>query len=458
MASGGRWCDALQMLCTAELLTRQDVAETFGAESAAARRFLRALGHVGLGNYYLLRGKPRAALRFLEQAANGHAKWVHPAVLMNLSATHLLLKEPGRAVPYLAEAILALRSAAGPLCPRAFEEVEAAESAASAAVATVLGQGAAAVRAGQVPSDVGRKLSTMSSSLRVEPGSLLGAEATIESQAQCSQLRGLGRFGLVRKESGQEISWSTRWTAQWCGRCWWQRSCCGPGRSLERCNRRRRRRRARATRATRATREALQGMARPGIAKHAAKLKKAWREWGKVCTLPGAGLVLRESLLLCALHGACALAQLSSQPVYGLWALPPLREGLVLAIVLFGSKHPLALKLVNACQRLQGRPSREDGQGSEPKPALPARQGSARCKPKVSKPKPEPRPKTAAAFRDRSAARCPPGTRVLESSFQQALTLERLMAWPPDEPARARRPRRPRRPRSGHVRGGPSRR
>ena len=47
---------------------RRCIKETFGAQAMPVRLFLRALSHVGLGHYYQLRNKPRAAVRFLEQA------------------------------------------------------------------------------------------------------------------------------------------------------------------------------------------------------------------------------------------------------------------------------------------------------------------------------------------------------------------------------------------------------
>ena len=113
--------------------------------------------------------------------------------------------------------------------------------------------------------------------------------------------------------------------------------------------------------------ETLKEMAAPGVAKHAAKLKKAgiicellrvcflffidpfclllhslsrevWPQWSKVAEGPALGLVFRECLLpldrrhskeqlrLSFLHAACALAQLSSKPVYDIWVVPPLRN------------------------------------------------------------------------------------------------------------------------------------
>lgn len=46
--------------------------ETYNCHDTPLRPFLRALCHGGLGHYYQLRNKPRAAVRFLEQA---HGDW-----------------------------------------------------------------------------------------------------------------------------------------------------------------------------------------------------------------------------------------------------------------------------------------------------------------------------------------------------------------------------------------------
>ncbi|CAE6962702.1 CPK2 [Symbiodinium natans] len=135
----GIYDQALQMLCTAEILTRTEVAETFGAKGMPSRTFLRALSLAGLGAYYQQRGKPRAAVRFLEQAVGGQAKFAHPAVLLNLCSSHLQLREPGRALSYLCQAVLALRSATGRLCSQDGVEVDASATAATAAVLAVLG-------------------------------------------------------------------------------------------------------------------------------------------------------------------------------------------------------------------------------------------------------------------------------------------------------------------------------
>lgn len=376
---------ALQMLCTAEILTRTDVAETFGAKAVPNRLFLRALSLSGLGGYYQQRGKPRAAVRFLEQAVAGHAKFAHPAVLLNLCSAHLQLREPGPALSYLSQAVLALRSAAGRLCPQQAAEVDASATAATAAVLAVLGPAAnpedmcseVDVRVRKnlwVEMDpLGRGIDLGEQQrLRVEPGgSLETPEASVSSLASQSKevgrtvrysgpRRGLGRHGLISKEHaasskdafqyevdaavvktllvakvllwpwpelGEEVQQSQEIVSAYRN---------GEGHvGLE---------------------AALKSIATPGIAKHAAKLKKVWPEWGKIASeapVPGAGLVLRECLLLTFVHAATALAQLSSKRLYDIWVVPPLREGLVLAIVLFGSKHPLALRLIHACQRAQ---------------------------------------------------------------------------------------------------------
>jgi hypothetical protein len=101
--------------------------------------------------------------------------------------------------------------------------------------------------------------------------------------------------------------------------------------------------------------ERLSSLASSGIAQHASRLKKTWPSWGKPLPaneVPGASLVFRECLLLCFLHAASALTQCCAESRFWLWVIQPLREGLALAIVLFGPKHPLALRLINACQRL----------------------------------------------------------------------------------------------------------
>eukprot|EP00439_Symbiodinium_sp_Y106_P064604 s1136_g10.t1 len=220
---------ALQMLCTAEILTRTDVAETFGAKVVPNRLFLRALSLTGLGGYYQQRGKPRAAVRFLEQAVAGHAKFAHPAVLLNLCSAHLQLREPGPALSYLSQAVLALRSAAGRLCPsQQAAEVDASATAATAAVLAVLGP---AVNPEDMCSEVdvrvrknlwvemdplgrGIHLGDQQQRLRVEPGgSLETPEASQSSLASQSKevgrtsrvrfsgpRRGLGRHGLISKE------------------------------------------------------------------------------------------------------------------------------------------------------------------------------------------------------------------------------------------------------------------
>jgi len=440
---------ALQMLCTAEILTRTDVAETFGAKVVPNRLFLRALSLTGLGGYYQQRGKPRAAVRFLEQAVAGHAKFAHPAVLLNLCSAHLQLREPGPALSYLSQAVLALRSAAGRLCPsQQAAEVDASATAATAAVLAVLGP---AVNPEDMCSEVdvrvrknlwvemdplgrGIHLGDQQQRLRVEPGgSLETPEASQSSLASQSKevgrtsrvrfsgpRRGLGRHGLISKEHaasskdafqyevdaavvktllvakvllwpwpelGEEVQQSQEIVTAYRN---------GEGHvGLE---------------------AALKSIATPGIAKHAAKLKKVWPEWGKIASeapVPGAGLVLRECLLLTFVHAATALAQLSSKRLYDMWVVPPLREGLVLAIVLFGSKHPLALRLIHACQRAQA---------PEQPPAPPAPPPDPS---RLARPRPRVDPNEPAKLRPK-----PPKTAVkVKARPKRPQTKGRVPAW-----------------------------
>eukprot|EP00435_Cladocopium_sp_Y103_P053663 s1325_g17.t1 len=410
---------ALQMLCVGEILTRPEVAETYNCHDTPLRPFLRALCHGGLGHYYQLRNKPRAAVRFLEQGANGQAKWAHPAILLNLSAVHLQLKEPGKALSYLCQVVLALRSGTGPLCQASMAEVETALRAAGTAVSSVLGPpkeiAHQAVPPLSVPSHGIELGEEKGKSLRVVPGSALETpEGTKSSVALIQQTEkvtspsprfrpGLGRHGLVSKERtpyGQdafeyELDAAVVRTLLVAKVLLWpwpefaepaatvtpkaESEMEGQQNGLE---------------------ETLKEMASPSVAKHAAKLKKVWPQWRKMAPAPAVGLVFRECLLLSFLHAACALAQLSSKPVYSLWVMPPLREGLVLAIVLFGTKHPLALKLINACRRLHRPP--------EPEPAVERPPLSRRChfdeaKPKAAAPKSKvtfPRPKVAPRRQD----------------------------------------------------------
>lgn len=401
---------ALQMLCVGEILTRPEVAETYNCHETALRPFLRALCHGGLGHYYQLRNKPRAAVRFLEQAANGQAKWAHPAILLNLSAVHLQLKEPGKALSYLCQVVLALRSGTGPLCQTSMAEVEIALRAAGTAVSAVLGPPKeVAHQAAMVELDPfghGIELGEENGkSLRVVPGSALDTpEGTKSSVALVQETEkvtspsprfrpGLGRHGLVSKERtayGQdafeyELDAAVVRTLLVAKVLLWpwpefaepaasvtpkaESEMEGQQNGLE---------------------ETLKKMATPSVGKHASKLKKVWPQWRKTAPAPAVGLVYRECLLLSFLHAACALAQLSSKPVYSLWVMPPLREGLVLAIVLFGTKHPLALKLINACRRLHRPPEPEAVERLE-RPPL-----SRRChfdEAKPAKPKAAPKSK-----------------------------------------------------------------
>mmetsp|Transcript_55038 Transcript_55038/g.98130 ORF Transcript_55038/g.98130 Transcript_55038/m.98130 type:complete len:803 (-) Transcript_55038:117-2525(-) len=403
---------ALEMLCLAEMLTRKEVAETFGAQGMPSRTFLRALSHCGLGAYYHLRQKPRAAISFLEQAANGAARWAHPAILLNLCAAYLLLKEPGPALAALSQAVLALRSSTGRLCGESMDEVDAAAQAARTAVAAVLGpspsedmgsQNSAALLE-MDPFGHGLALRGEDGLERVVPGSLLestqgsggssqgsaGRSARQRGQVQPTASKkdkrhGLGQHGLVSKvptsrgqdtfeyEADAAVA-RTLLAVKVLLRPWpefGEQEAVANG--------------AVATSSMRASAQAqvnpltssenndlqaqLSEMAGARIALCASRLKKAWPQWGKPvpsADVPGGGLVMRECLLLSFLHAAAALAQLCSEPVYGLWVIPPLREGLALAIVLFGPKHPLAFKLINACQRVTpqvSRPATSSGTG-----------------------------------------------------------------------------------------------
>eukprot|EP00913_Durusdinium_trenchii_P028728 g26943.t1 len=170
------------------------------------RPFLRALSHLGLGQYYQLRKKPRAAARFLEQAANGQAQWVHPAILLNLSSVHLLLKEPGKALSCLCQVVLALKNSIGPLCPNS-DQVEGALEAAQTAVTQVLGpikDHCASALVEVDPFGHGIDLGEEKGrSLRVVPGHLLDtpevSKSTVvqEAKVPSTPRRGLGAgFGV----------------------------------------------------------------------------------------------------------------------------------------------------------------------------------------------------------------------------------------------------------------------
>jgi len=403
---------ALEMLCLAEMLTRQEVAENFGAHAMPSRLFLRALAHAGLGTYYQLRNKPRAAANFLEQAANGHARWVHPAVLLNLSAAHALLKQPGQALGVLGQAALAIRSATGRLCGEGLDEVDAAATAARAAVAAVLGPESLdedtdghAVTAMLELDPFGHGIDIGEDSQRhgrVTPGDLLETPQDTRSSFGGGGIplrkvppssggvkalrRGLGAHGLISKADtphGQDIVQyeveaavaRTLLVAKvllWPWPEFREQEAVASG-ALAASNQSQSTVQG-ASEEKSSLRAHLSKLASPGIAQHATKLKKVWPQWGKplqATEVPGAGLVMRECLLLCFLHAASALALLCSEPVYSLWVIPPLREGLALAIVLFGPKHPLALRLINACQRVQ-RPQACEEQLPAP-PAPPSR-------------------------------------------------------------------------------------
>jgi len=393
---------ALEMLCLAELLTRKEVAENFGAQGAGNRPFFRAITHAGLGAYYQLRQKPRAAISFLEQAASGAARWVHPAILLNLSAAYLLLKESGLALAALSQAVLSLRSSTGRLCGEGVDEVDAAAEAARTAVAAVLGpsvsedtgpQSAALLE--MDPFGQGLALMGEDGLERIVPGTLLDTPESsdyaqgsagravrqrgqVQPTSQRSKRHGLGQHGLVSRVPASRGQDTFEYEADaavlrtllsvkvlvWPWPEFGEQEAAASSTVAAASS-------TRAPQAPNAETTDLQAqlseMAGPRIAYCASKLKKVWPEWGKPipsADVPGGGLVMRECLLLSFLHAATALSQLCSEPVYGLWVIPPLREGLALAIVLFGPKHPLALRLINACQRVTPQASRPATSGS----------------------------------------------------------------------------------------------
>lgn len=405
---------ALEMLCLAEVLTRKEVAETFSAAALHVRPFLRALAQAGLGGYYYIRQKPRVALRFLQQAASGQARWVHPAVLLNISAAFTLMKQPEEALGALNEAILALRSAIGRLCGESMEEVTAAAQAATTAVNAVLGppNGEMDVEfeeplppsqerartgtfsepaAGPGPGTFSRQTSIEArrpSTFDVEPmdgGEDLGdymeqRRPSISSQGARTHSsrppsapipppptrklrlaeRGPhgGRSATPSVQLGNvEIAVTHTLLAAKVLLWPWPefREIGAPGTPEE----------GNPTPLQVAAGEdrlppSLREFVAPGIARHAANLKKVWTAWARPVPAqdaPGAGLVLRECLLLCFLHGAASLAHCCPERRWETWVLPLLREGLALAIVLFGPKHPLAVKLINSFQKLQRTPA-----------------------------------------------------------------------------------------------------
>lgn len=432
---------ALEMLCLAEMLTRKEVAENFTRQNHGSRLFFRALAHAGLGTYYQLRQKPRAAIRFLEQAATGHARWAHPAVLLNLSAAHSMLKEPGLALGVLDRAILSLRSATGRLCGEDMSEVDAAAAAAKSAVAAVLGDpvrtsedtdriyASADVDSFEYGLSLGRDLLGKD---RVAPGFALdtpedsrslsnagsgtgmfaggsGAAAARMRAGTPGLRRNLAQHGLVSRVQtprGQDVydyeadaavarTLLVAKVLLWPWPEFKEQEALASGALAGFAE-------PSADAGTDMDLEStLAKLAAPSIAQHASKLKKSWPQWGKMLLAgeaPGAGLVLRECLLLCFLHAATVLGLLCSQAAYSQWVIPPLREGLALAIVLFGPKHPLALKLINACQRVQRKqcpvpevPSQRPGSSHPARrvPAPPGNRGNEPCqgrKPKTSAP------------------------------------------------------------------------
>lgn len=325
---------ALEMLCLAEMLTRPEVAETFGVAEMPSQRFFRALAYAGLGSYYHLRHKPQAALRFLEQAAEGHARWVHPAVLINLSAAYALVRESTSALVNLNRAVLAARSAAGRLCGENLSEVEAACKAAEAAVKSVLGVGLTSSQPQQAstnelcgesmplqkvagPSDVPD--SQLDNVEVAVAHTLLGAKVLLWPWPEFREEEALASSSVaVVQELAEDATKKLLW--RW-----------------------------------RVTEEAA-----PGIARHAAQLKKTWPQWGQQMLAdeaPGGALMLRECLLLSFLQAAAILRQCCPQATYSQLVIPMLHEGLALSIVLVGPKHPLARKLMNVFRKVQQRPA-----------------------------------------------------------------------------------------------------
>lgn len=427
---------ALEMLCLAEMLTRQDVAETFKAVGTPDHLFFRALVHAGLGTYYRLRRKPQAALRFLTLAADGNARWVHPAVLLNLSAAHLHCQDPDAALSQLNRAVLAFRSATGQLSGDSLQEVDKACQAAELAVRVVLGLFSpedAMGRATAAPSrsqqrsstgaSVGRRPQPLSlsddedahsvgSSMPSPGGFKLGLSTSTPDGASSgafASVRSMGPSGAggaifgddtPRERSKQGCSSSgdrgsgnaktsglgmrstgggfiaaappvmsrridnaevgaahTLLSAKVLLYPWPEfseheavdgdESVNFQSDSLP------------ATTRSRSMEEPIYALLKPqasaGIARHAARLKSSWTKWGQVMPIidaPGGGLVLRESLLLCFLQAVLIMRHCCLPALFHRWLMPVLYEGLALAIVLFGHKQPLALRLISAYRRL----------------------------------------------------------------------------------------------------------
>lgn len=324
---------ALEMLCLAEMLTRPDIASSFQASATPARGFLRSLVHAGLGTYYRLRLKPRVAAQFLEQAADGHARWAHPAVLMNLSAAYTLLRKSDKALGCVNRAVLALRSAAGRLCGESLDDVQKACRAAEHAVRSVLGLDfcTSSVLPAQAPShaqggsgedgppvmtarmdniEVAVAHTVLFNKVLLWPWPEFREEEAVASSA----------FNSVTESSEDESVQAS------------------PENVMHKLA------------------VQLKSQAAAGIARHAAQLKSSWPLWGQPVTLldaPGAGLVLRECVLLCFLQVVAILRQCCPRSRYNTWITPLVQEGLGLAIVLFGPKHPLAHKLIKAYHKAQ---------------------------------------------------------------------------------------------------------
>lgn len=344
---------ALEMLCLCEMLTRREVAETFSAGAAPTRLFLRAIGQAGLGAYYYLRQKPRAAVRFLQQAASGHARWAHPAVLLNLSAAHASLREANEALEALNKATLALRSAAGRLCGDNLQEVDQAAKAARAAVSAVLGP--PQLERSQAYGDGGASLYTPSTYGGLHDPEL-DAASVLAGAGPATSLQAGKHTATPRMNSVEAAVTHTLLVAKvllWPWPEFREEEAVASG--------------ALSTDADSKVAlgqpdaegglpQRLRKLSAPGIARHASQLAQAWSLWGKpmpALDVPGGGLVLRECLLLAFLQAAAALSQCCPESSHSAWLLPPLREGLALAVVLFGPKHPLSLKLINSCQKVQ---------------------------------------------------------------------------------------------------------
>lgn len=352
----GKRKQVLDMLSFAEMLTRPEVAKSFGGDASDAQPFLRALTHAGLGSYYRLRHNPQAAVRSLEQAAHGYARWAHPAILLNLSAALSLIREGAKSLSTLNQALLAMRSSTGQLGQMGISEVEAACKAAEVAVQAVLGCPTKAAEeqnarmTGAVQEAFSAEFSARPDNTEIAVArTLLVAKVLLwpwpefrEEEAVAStsvadpapDLLELDEDGISSappKSDQQELERSTPKVRQ-------------------------------------EDDMRLRQQAASGIAKHAAKLRKVWPEWGHPLLAEEASegsTALRECVLLCFLQALVALRQCGHRNVVRAWATPVLHEGLALSMVLFGPKHPLAFKLMSALREL--RPVRQNHADEEGK-------------------------------------------------------------------------------------------